>query len=86
MNFGFGIVMVEETLRIKNSGPHHLFIDEEYLFCPQGRVSEPNSAQMLHAANNLCGVYGYRGDIFLSWRNSKAMSSFPWQLNRWRDG
>lgn len=50
-----------ETLRIKNSGPLHLFIDEAHLFCPQGRVSDPNSAQMLHAANNLISLGRSRG-------------------------
>jgi hypothetical protein len=50
-----------ETLRIKNSGPLHLFIDEAHLFCPQGRVSDPNSAQMLHAANNLISLGRARG-------------------------
>lgn len=50
-----------ETLRIKNSGPLHLFIDEAHLFCPQGRVSDPHSAQMLHAANNLISLGRARG-------------------------
>jgi hypothetical protein len=50
-----------ETLRIKNSGPLHLFIDEAHLFCPQGRVSDPNSAQLLHAANNLISLGRARG-------------------------
>lgn len=50
-----------ETLRIKNSGPLNLFIDEAHLFCPQGRVSDPNSAQMLHAANNLISLGRARG-------------------------
>lgn len=50
-----------ETLRIKNVGPLHLFIDEAHLFCPQGRVSDPHSAQMLHAANNLISLGRARG-------------------------
>ena len=33
-----------ETLRIKNTGPLNLFIDEAHLFMPQGRVSDPQSA------------------------------------------
>jgi hypothetical protein len=50
-----------ETLRIKNNGPLHLFIDEAHLFAPQGRVSDPQSAGMLHAANNLISLGRSRG-------------------------
>jgi uncharacterized protein len=50
-----------ETLRIKNTGPLNLFIDEAHLFMPQGRVSDPQSANMLHAANNLISLGRSRG-------------------------
>jgi uncharacterized protein len=50
-----------ETLRVKNVGPLNLFIDESHLFAPQGRVSDPASAQMLHAANNLISLGRSRG-------------------------
>lgn len=50
-----------ETLRIKNTGPLNLFIDEAHLFMPQGRVADPQSANMLHAANNLISLGRSRG-------------------------
>jgi hypothetical protein len=43
-----------ETLRIKNSGPLHLFIDEAHLFCPQGRVSDPGPAGTSRRGPYLC--------------------------------
>lgn len=45
-----------ETLLRKNVGPLHLFIDEAHCFAPQGRVSDPQSSKMLHAANNLVSL------------------------------
>lgn len=45
----------------KNKGPLHLFIDEAHLFAPQGRVADPQSANMLHAANNLVSLGRARG-------------------------
>jgi uncharacterized protein len=50
-----------ETLRVRNQGPLHLFIDEAHLFMPQGRVADPQSANMLHAANNLISLGRARG-------------------------
>jgi uncharacterized protein len=50
-----------ETLRVKNNGPLNLFIDEAHLFMPQGRVADPHSANMLHAANNLISLGRSRG-------------------------
>lgn len=48
---GFG-----ETLLQKNQGPLHLVIDEAHLFAPQGRVADPKSGAMVHAANNLVSL------------------------------
>src|SRR5579871_3693834 len=45
-----------DALIRKNKGPLHLVIDEAHLFMPQGRVADPWSAQMLHAANNLVSL------------------------------
>lgn len=45
----------EELLR-KNEGTLHLVIDEAHLFAPQGRVNDPQSGRMLHAANNLVSL------------------------------
>ncbi len=45
-----------ETLLAKNSGPLHLVIDEAHVFAPQGRVADPASGRMLHAANNLVSL------------------------------
>lgn len=45
-----------EALLRKNSGPLHLIIDEAHLFAPQGRVNDPQSGAMLHAANNLVSL------------------------------
>jgi DNA helicase HerA-like ATPase len=36
-----------------NSKPLHIIIDEAHLFAPQGRVPDPQSGRMVHAANNL---------------------------------
>src|SRR5215813_8948488 len=53
---GFG-----ETLLRKNRAPLHLVIDEAHLFAPQGRVADPQSGRMLHAANNLVSLGRARG-------------------------
>ena len=45
-----------ETLLRKNKGPLTLIIDEAHLFAPQGRVADPQSGKMLHAANNLVSL------------------------------
>lgn len=45
-----------ETLLRKNRGPLHLVLDEAHVFAPQGRVQDPNSGKMLHAANNLVSL------------------------------
>lgn len=50
-----------ETLLRKNRAPLHLVIDEAHLFAPQGRVADPQSGRMLHAANNLISLGRSRG-------------------------
>lgn len=45
-----------EALLRSNQGPLHLIIDEAHLFAPQGRVSDPQSGKMVHAANNLVSL------------------------------
>jgi len=45
-----------QTLLRKNRGPLHLVIDEAHVFAPQGRVADPRSGEMLHAANNLVSL------------------------------
>lgn len=45
-----------QTLLRRNRGPLHLVIDEAHVFAPQGRVSDPKSGEMLHAANNLVSL------------------------------
>ena len=45
-----------ESLLQFNKGPLHLIIDEAHLFAPQGRVNDPQSGAMLHAANNLVSL------------------------------
>ena len=49
-----------ELLR-RNKGPLHLIIDEAHVFAPQGRVADPQSGNMLHAANNLISLGRARG-------------------------
>lgn len=44
-----------------NEGPLWVFIDEAHLFAPQGKVSDPQSGNMLHAANNLVSLGRARG-------------------------
>jgi uncharacterized protein len=50
-----------DALVRKNKGPLHLIIDEAHLFAPQGKVSDPQSGAMLHAANNLVSLGRSRG-------------------------
>jgi uncharacterized protein len=45
----------------KNRGPLHLVIDEAHLFMPQGKVNDPQSGAMLHAANNMVSLGRSRG-------------------------
>lgn len=45
-----------ETLLRKNESPLHLFMDEAHVFAPQGKVPNPQSGMMLHAANNLVSL------------------------------
>jgi hypothetical protein len=45
-----------QTLLRKNRGPLRLVIDEAHVFAPQGRVADPRSGEMLHAANNLVSL------------------------------
>jgi uncharacterized protein len=45
-----------EALLRMNRGALHLIIDEAHLFAPQGRVNDPQSGAMLHAANNLVSL------------------------------
>jgi len=62
-----------ETLLIKNAGTLQLVIDEAHLFAPQGKVADPQSSKMLHAANNLVslGRSGGLRIIMISQRPSK---------------
>lgn len=50
-----------DALIRKNRGPLHLVIDEAHLFAPQGKVNDPQSGAMLHAANNLVSLGRSRG-------------------------
>lgn len=50
-----------DALVRKNKGPLHLVIDEAHLFAPQGKVNDPQSGAMLHAANNLVSLGRSRG-------------------------
>lgn len=50
-----------DALVRKNKGPLHLVIDEAHLFAPQGKVSDPQSGAMLHAANNLVSLGRSKG-------------------------
>jgi hypothetical protein len=50
-----------DTLLRKNKGPLHLIIDEAHLFAPQGKVNDPQSGMMLHAANNMVSLGRSRG-------------------------
>lgn len=50
-----------EGLLRKNKGPLHLIIDEAHIFAPQGKVPDPQSGAMLHAANNLVSLGRARG-------------------------
>lgn len=50
-----------DALMRKNRGPLHLIIDEAHLFAPQGKVNDPASGEMLHAANALVSGGRSRG-------------------------
>jgi hypothetical protein len=50
-----------EVLHRLNSRPLHLIIDEAHRFAPQGRVPDPQSSRMLHAANDLVSGGRARG-------------------------
>lgn len=50
-----------DALTRKNRGPLHLVIDECHVFMPQGKVSDPKSGEMLHAANNMVSLGRSRG-------------------------
>jgi hypothetical protein len=50
-----------ESLFRANKKPLHLVIDEAHMFAPQGRVPDPESGKMLHAANNLVSGGRSRG-------------------------
>jgi uncharacterized protein len=50
-----------DALVRKNKGPLHLVIDEAHLFAPQGKVNDPQSGAMLHAANNLVSLGRSKG-------------------------
>jgi len=45
-----------QALLRKNRGALRLVIDEAHVFAPQGRVADPRSGEMLHAANNLVSL------------------------------
>lgn len=50
-----------DALVRKNKGPLNLVIDEAHLFAPQGKVNDPQSGAMLHAANNLVSLGRSKG-------------------------
>src|ERR1700722_3356543 len=50
-----------EALFRANSRPLHLIIVEDHVFAPQGRVPDPQSGRMVHAANNLVSGGRSRG-------------------------
>jgi len=50
-----------EALFRANKKSLHLVIDEAHVFAPQGRVPDPQSGRMLHAANNLVSGGRSRG-------------------------
>lgn len=49
------------TLYRLNKGPLHLVIDEAHNFAPQGKVPDPDTGKMLHAANRLASGGRSRG-------------------------
>lgn len=63
-----------EAIIDENNQPLLLVIDECHLFMPQGRVQDPQSARMLHAANNLVSGGRSRGFaiMLISQRASKV--------------
>jgi len=50
-----------EALPRVNARPLQLIVDEAHLFAPQGRVPDPQSGRMVHAANNLVSGGRARG-------------------------
>jgi hypothetical protein len=70
-----------EALPRANAKPLHLVIDEAHQFAPQGRVPDPQSGRMLHAANNLVSGGRARGlrVVLISQRPAKLHKpGFPW--------
>ncbi len=49
------------TLYRLNRSPTHLVLDEAHLFAPQGKVPDPDTGKMLHAANTLAAGGRSRG-------------------------
>lgn len=49
------------TLYRSNKGPLHLVLDEAHNFAPQGKVPDPDTGKMLHAANTLASGGRSRG-------------------------
>ena len=49
------------TVYRENRGPLHLVIDEAHNFAPQGKVPDPDTGKMLHAANTLASGGRSRG-------------------------
>src|SRR3990167_10105328 len=49
------------TLYRANRAPLHLVIDEAHVFAPQGKVPDPDTGKMLHAANTLASGGRSRG-------------------------
>lgn len=45
----------------RNTRPLHLVIDEAHMFAPQGKVPDPDTGKMLHAANTLASGGRSRG-------------------------
>lgn len=49
------------TLHRLNRSPLHLVMDEAHMFAPQGKVPDPDTGKMLHAANTLASGGRSRG-------------------------
>lgn len=56
----FSIDFFEALFRM-NRGPLRVVIDEAHLFLPQGKVMDPQSSKMFHAASKLVALGGGRG-------------------------
>ncbi len=59
----------------RRSNPVDLIIDEAHHFMPQGKVPDPQSGKMLHAANNL--VSGGRGSRVPNHAHQPAAGKAP---------